>query len=84
MFLFSLFLLYVNYLIPNKNLLFKNFAINLNKSLILTMDIFLYIYQIILVIFILVSMLFVFILLIGSIYRIFRIINKKIKQISYM
>ncbi len=83
MFFFSLFLFYINYLIPNKNLLIQSIPSNLNKSFMLIIELCLNIYEIFLVIFIFSSLLITFILLIGSLYRIFRIVNRKTKLISY-
>ena len=77
MLFFSILLVYINYAIPNKNLLFSNFTPSLYKSFTLIIDLFSYIYQITLVIFILVSMSAALILLIGSFYRILKIIKRK-------
>ena len=52
MFFLSLLLVYINYLIPNKNLLFQNLPNTLNKSLLLTIELFLSLSEIFLVIFI--------------------------------
>ena len=83
MFVLGIFLVYVNYLIPNKNLLLKNLANNINKSFLLLIDLFSYLYKIFLVIFIFSSTFTALILMIGSLYRLFRISKRKSKQISY-
>ena len=83
MFTFSLLLIYVNYLIPNKNLLLKNLPENLNKSFILIMQLFSYLYEIVVLIFIFISAVVTLILLIGSFYRLFRIAKRKTKLIGY-
>ena len=83
MFFMSLFLVYIIYLIPNKNLLFQNLPITLNKSFILIIDLFSYIYDIFLVIFLLTSTVVTLILLAGSLYRLFRIAKRKTRMISY-
>ena len=54
LFLMSIFLVYVNYLIPNKNLLLKNLPSTFNKSFLLIIDLFSYFRDIFLVIFIIV------------------------------
>ena len=77
MFILSLFLVYLNYLIPNKILLLQKVPTNLYKSFEILMDLFLNLYEIFLVIFIFISSVMTFILLLGSFYRIFRIINRK-------
>ena len=77
MFICSLFLVSVNYLIPNKKLLIQNIPNTLNKFFILIFDLFISLYEILLVIFIFFSSIFALILLIGSFYRIFRIFRRK-------
>ena len=83
MFSLSLFLLYLNYLIPNKNLLVKNLPNTLNKSFILIVNLSSNMFQIFLVIFIIFSTVAILVLWIGSFYRIFKIINRKKKLSTY-
>ena len=83
MFILSLLLVYINYSIPNKNLLLQNLPTTFNKSFTLLIDLFSNIFEIFLVIFIFISSIAALILLIGSFYRIFRISNRKTRQISY-
>ena len=83
MFVFGIFLVYVNYLIPNKNLLLQNLPRTINKSFLLIKDLFLNLYEIFLVIFIFTSTLIALILLIGSFYRMFRIVKRGTRQINY-
>ena len=83
MFILSFLLVYINYLIPNKNLLLQNLPSTFNKSFLLIIDLFSYLYEIFLVIFIFVSYFTALILLIGSFYRIFRIAKRRTKVISY-
>ena len=83
MFFFSLILVYINYLIPNKNLLLQNLPITLNKSFVLFIDLLSELYDIALIIFIFTISIFAFILLLGSVYRILRIMRKKTKVINY-
>ena len=83
LFILSLLLVYLNYLIPNKYLLLQNLPISLNKSFILMLDLFSNLYEISLVIFIFVSSFISLILMIGSFYRLFRIVKRKSKQIIY-
>ncbi len=82
-FIFSLLLVYINYLIPNKNLLLQNLPLTFNKSFILIIDLFLNLFDIFLVIFIFVSYFTSLLLLIGSLYRLFRISKRMSKQIIY-
>ena len=83
MFILSLLLVYVNYLMPNRNLLLQNFFISLNKSFVLLADLFSNFYQIFLVLFIFISPIVILFLLTGSLIRIIKITKKNKKQIRY-
>ena len=83
LFIFSVLLVYINYLIPNKNFLLQNLPSTLNKSFLLLIDLFSYLYEIFLLIFIFVSSITALTLMIGSFYRLFRVSKRKSKQISY-
>ena len=83
MFILSCLLAYINYLIPNKNLLFQNLPTTLNKTLSLITDLFSNLYLVIVVIFIISSMFVSLLLLIGSFYRLFRIVKRKTNIVSY-
>ena len=83
LFIFSVFLVYINYLIPNKKLLLQNLPNTINKSFLLFIDLFTYLYEILLVIFIFASAFTALILMLGSFYRLLRISKRKSKQISY-
>ena len=83
LFILSFLLVYINYLIPNKNLLLRNIPITLNKSISLIFDLFSSLYEIILIIFIFLTYFIAFLLLLGSIYRLFRIMKRNTKQINY-
>ena len=83
MFILSLFLIYINNLIPNKNSLLQNLPINLNKLYVVLIELFSSIYQVALVIFIFISYILVLILLVGSFYRLFRISKRKTRIINY-
>ena len=83
LFILSVLLVYINYLIPNKNLLLQKLPSTLNKSFLLLIDLFSYLYEIFLVIFIFVSSFTAFILMIGSLNRLIRVFKRKSKQIVY-
>ena len=83
LFILSVLLVYINFLIPNKNLLLQNLPSTFNKSFLLFIDLFSYLYEILLVIFIFASSFTALILMLGSFYRLFRISKRKSKQISY-
>ena len=83
LFILSALLVYINYLIPNKNLLLQNLPSTFIKSFLLLINLFSYLYEIFLVIFIFTSYFTAFILIIGSFYRLFRVSKRKSKQIVY-
>ena len=83
LFILSVLLVYVNYLIPNKDLLLQNLPTSINKSFILTIDLFSNLYEIFLVIFIFFSYFFALIFIVGSFYRLYRVFRRKSKQIIY-
>ena len=79
----SLLLVYINYLIPNKSLLLGNMPKTFNKSLGLIIELFSNLYEIFLVIFIFVSSLTALVLMIGALYRLFKISKRKSRQINF-
>ena len=83
LFILSLLLIYLNYLIPNKYLLLQNLPTSLNKSFILAIDLISNLYEISLVIFIFISSFISLILMIGSLYRFFRVVKRKSKKFIY-
>ena len=83
LFIFSVLLVYINYLIPNKKFLLQNLPNTINKSFLLVIDLFSNLYVIFLVIFIFASSLTALILMVGSFYRLFKVSKRKSKQISY-
>ena len=83
LFILSLLLVYINYLIPNKNLLLQNLPSTFNKSFLLLIELFSYLYQIFLVIFIFVSSFTALVLMIGCFNRLFKVSKRKSKQIVY-
>ena len=83
MIIFSIIFATVSYLIPNKVILFQNLVGNVRKSFSLMLDLSFSLFQIFLVVFVIVSILFSLILLIGSLYRLRRVISRKSKNIKY-
>ena len=83
LFILSLLLVYINYLIPNKNLLVQNLPLTFNKTFLLIIELFSYLYEIFLVIFIFTSSFIALILMIGSFYRLLKVSRRKSKQIMY-
>ena len=83
LFIFSVVLVYINFLIPNKKLLLQNLPTTINKSFLLFIDFFSYLYEIFLVIFIFASSFTALIFMVGSFYRLFKVSKRKSRQISY-
>ena len=83
LFILSILLVYINYLIPNKNLLLQNLPSTFNKSFLSLVNLFSHLYEIFLVIFIFVSSFTALILMIGSFYRLFKVSKRKSKKIVY-
>ena len=83
LFIMSLLLVYINYLIPNKTLLIENLPKIFNKSFGLIIELVSNLYEIFLVIFIFVSSFAALMLMIGSFYRLFRISKRKSREINY-
>ena len=83
MFVFSILIIYVNYLIPNKLLLLQNLILNIYESYKLFINLFSYLYEIFLVIFIITSCVVAFVFLLGSFYRLLRVTRRKTKKINY-
>ena len=83
MFISSFFLIYINYLIPNKNLLLQNIPITLNRTYSLVIEIFSNLSEIFLLLFIFISSLVSLFLFIGGFYRIVRIAKRKTRTINY-
>ena len=79
----SIVCVYLNYLIPNKNLLFQNLPTNLIISFELLIDLFLNLFDIFLVIFTFISYFIALILFIGSVSRMVKINNRKKRVINY-
>ena len=80
---FSIFIIYINYLIPNKEAVFNNFFNNLNELTKNILNSIYYIYEIFLVIFIVVSIIFALIMMMGSFSRLIKLIRRKSRKISF-
>ena len=83
LFILSSLLVYINHLIPNKNLLLQNLPATFNKSFLLIIELFSFLYEIFLVIFIFMSYFTAIILMIGAFYRLFKVSKRKSKKIIY-
>ena len=80
MLIISLLLAYLNYLIHNKALLFKNFTGTFEKSFFVLIDFIIHLSQLLLVIFISISFMFSLILFLGSFYRLIKVLKPNSRQ----
>ena len=83
LFILSLLLVYINYLIPNKNLLLQSLPKTFNKSYVLFIDLLSSLFEIFLVIFIFASFFTALILMVGCFYRLFRVYTRNSKKKIY-
>ena len=82
MFLFSVLIIYLNYLIPNKHIIFKNFFSNFEKIIIPLRNLITYFNEICVVLFMIFSMLVALILIIGATSRLLKVLKRKSRKIS--
>ena len=82
MLFFSAIIIYLIYLIPSKISIFKNLLFNFSKLFTNVMDSLSYIYEICLSLFIIFSLLFAFILTIGSFSRILKLVKRKTSRLN--
>mgnify|MGYP001446900075 CR=1 FL=1 len=83
MLFFSALIIYLNYLIPSKKTIFNNFLNNFSKLISNVMDSISYLYEICLSIFIIVSLVFALILIIGSFSRILKVTDRKTSRVKF-
>ena len=73
----------INYAIPGKFKLFTSFINNINMVFVYILKIISHLYELFLVIFILSSILFSLILILGAIYRIYKSFRRKSKKVNF-
>ena len=83
MIFFSVLIIYLIYLIPNKISIFKNLLINFSKLFANVLDSISYIYEICLSILIVFSLIFALILFIGSFSRILKVVKRKTSRLNF-
>ena len=83
MFSFSIFLIYINYIVPNKAFIFNSFFSNFGKLINNILDSLSYSYEIFLAIVIVFSLIFALILMFGAFSRLLKIVKRKSRQISF-
>ena len=79
----SLLIIYLNFLIPDKKIIFDNFFINVNSLLSRFSEGFSYFFEICLAILIVLSMIFSIVLLVGVFSRLIKIAKRKTRQIPF-
>ena len=83
MLFFSILIIYLNYLIPNKFLIFNNLLNNTSKLLDSILNSISYIYEIFLVIFMIISTILALILIFGSFSRLLKILKRKTRRLRF-
>lgn len=83
MFIFSFLLIYLNHLIPDKGILFGNFKTNIFAIFYLMNDLISYLFNVVLVFFILISLGISIILIIGAFNRIFKVVGRKTSRVFF-
>tara|TARA_S200000501_G_scaffold322270_1_gene318147 strand:+ start:230 stop:598 length:369 start_codon:yes stop_codon:yes gene_type:complete len=79
----SISIIYFNYIIPNKIIIFNRFFNNLGRLIKSFLESLSYFYEICLALFIVISLVFALILIYGAFSRLMKIINRKSRQISF-
>ena len=82
MLFFSTLIIYLNYLIPNKMSIFNNLLNNFIKLFTNVLDSISYIYEIFLSIFIILSLIFALILIVGAFSRIIKVVKRKTSRVK--
>ena len=83
MLFFSTLIIYLNYLIPNKILIFNNLFNNFSKLVDNMFNSISHIFEIFLAIFIIISMTLALILIMGSFSRVLKILKRKTQRIRF-
>ena len=80
---FSILIIYINYIIPNKITIFNSFLNNFGKLINNILNSLSYSYEICLAIFIVISLTFALILMLGAFSRLMKIIKRRSRQITF-
>ena len=83
MFSLSILIIYLNFLIPDKKIIFDNFFININSLSSRFLEGFSYFFEICLAILIVLSIIFSIVLLVGVFSRLIKIAKRKTRQIPF-
>ena len=80
---FSILIIYINFIIPNQILIFNNFLNNSGKLITNILESLSYLYEICLAIFIVFSLIFALILMLGALSRLMKIVKRKSRKIKF-
>ena len=83
MFSFGILIIYLNYLIPNKISIFSNLINNFSKLKANILVLISYSYQVCIALFIVISLIFAFILILGTFSRIMKVVKRKSRQYTF-
>ena len=83
MFISSFILILLNYLIPQKKVLFYSFIDNIYQIYINFLKFFKYFYQILLLLFIVFTFITSIILLIGALFRVYKVLRRKTSKFKF-
>ena len=83
MFSFGILIIYLNYLIPNKISIFSNLINNFSKLKANILVLISYSYQVCIALFIVISLIFAFILMLGTFSRLMKVVKRKSRQYTF-
>lgn len=83
MFSFGILIIYLNYLIPNKISIFNNLLNNFSKLKANILVLISYSYQVCIALFIVISLIFAFILMLGTFSRLMKVVKRKSRQYTF-
>ena len=83
MFSFGILIIYLNYLIPNKISIFSNLLNNYSKLKVNILELISYSYQVCIAFFIVISLIFAFILMLGTFSRLMKVVKRKSRKYTF-
>ncbi len=83
MFSFGILIIYLNYLIPNKISIFNNLLNNFSKLKANILELISYSFQVCIALFVVISLIFAFILILGTFSRLIKVAKRKSRQYTF-
>ena len=83
MFSFGILIIYLNYLIPNKISIFSNLINNFSKLKANILELISYSFQVCIALFIVISLIFAFILMLGTFSRLMKVVKRKSRKYTF-